>query len=491
MTNLTSRNSCQRTGDVCDYSIRLNWEGRRKKNPGFETILFQTPSEPASSSSSSTTRRHARRPSDAKSTVSTTTTTTSTSPKDPENGPVPRSEPQDQAGLPPPPPSSTKRTFPGMTVFTTQFGANSRDDADDPSLASPGLASPIFSLPAPSAFSPNLTSGGYVVPPDSSQMATARQPPYKRLRYSVDMSSPHMNAQVSPPISTSTNDCASSSATPRFTSAGLSGPTPAASADSPLTPAASSPYSDEGVSRSVSSRHTVLASPDIRRMSVNSLLSGPPGPVIYAPPSQRALNARTNLCLSEVKTYYGVDPGFPDLDLGKNDDQNAIIGLRPGSGQSPDDFKDVYADEDATANSPEGTSKSKAAYERKGYYERPVPVRIPQDLEPLPAKLRDNPMNLLYFHHFMNHTANALVPHDDQQSNPYRHVLPQMAVKNDNLLSLMLAYSGRSYIPFLLCVQILILHSIASCPPSRSPRTCNSYSNVGAGHLPCSATGAE
>lgn len=57
-------------------------------------------------------------------------------------------------------------------------------------------------------------------------------------------------------------------------------------------------------------------------------------------------------------------------------------------------------------------------------------------------------MNLLYFHHFMNHTAKALVPHDDQQSNPYRHVLPQMAVKNDNLLSLMLAYSGQSSLRF-------------------------------------------
>lgn len=79
----------------------------------------------------------------------------------------------------------------------------------------------------------------------------------------------------------------------------------------------------------------------------------------------------------------------------------------------------------------------------KGYYDRPVPINIPRDLEPLPAKLRENPMNLLYFHHFMNHTAKALVPHDDQQSNPYRHVLPQMAVKNDNLLSLMLAYSGQ------------------------------------------------
>jgi hypothetical protein len=36
----------------------------------------------------------------------------------------------------------------------------------------------------------------------------------------------------------------------------------------------------------------------------------------------------------------------------------------------------------------------------------------------------------------------VLVPYDDPQSNPFRIILPQMAVKNDNLLSLLLAYSG-------------------------------------------------
>lgn len=436
--------SCQRTGDACDYSIRLNWEGRRKKNPGFETILFQPPSEP-SSSSSSTTRRHARRrPSDTKSSDTTVDSPSAPSSIDAENAPIPRSEPQTVL---PPPPSSAKSVFPGMAVFTAQFGAPPRgDDGDELPLTSPGLASPIFSLPPPQAFSPNLAAGGYAVPPDSSQMAAARQSPYKRLRYSVDLGSPHMTAQVSPPVSTATNDTASSSATPRFTSAGLTGLTPAASVDSPLTPAASPPYSDEGMSRSSSSRQTVLASPDIRRMSVNSLLSGPPGPVQYAPPSQRTMNARTTLCLSEVTTQYGVDPGFPDLDLGKNDDHHAIRGLRlgngQGQGQGQDDFREFHnADDKTFASSPEGT-KTKPSHGPKGYYERPVPVCIPRDLEPLPAKLRENPMNLLYFHHFMNHTANALVPHDDQQSNPYRHVLPHMAVKNDHLLSLMLAYSG-------------------------------------------------
>ncbi|GJC84045.1 hypothetical protein ColLi_06883 [Colletotrichum liriopes] len=37
-----------------------------------------------------------------------------------------------------------------------------------------------------------------------------------------------------------------------------------------------------------------------------------------------------------------------------------------------------------------------------------------------------------------------LVPYDDPKSNPFRTVLPQMAVRNDHLLSLLLAYSGKS-----------------------------------------------
>ena len=37
----------------------------------------------------------------------------------------------------------------------------------------------------------------------------------------------------------------------------------------------------------------------------------------------------------------------------------------------------------------------------------------------------------------------ALVPHDDENSNPFRTILPQMALRNDNLLSLLLAYSGK------------------------------------------------
>jgi hypothetical protein len=75
------------------------------------------------------------------------------------------------------------------------------------------------------------------------------------------------------------------------------------------------------------------------------------------------------------------------------------------------------------------------------YYSERVPIEIPNRLFPLPTKLTNNNMNLLYFHHFLNHTARILIPYDCP-INPYRTVLPQMAVEDDDLLNLMLAYSA-------------------------------------------------
>lgn len=178
----------------------------------------------------------------------------------------------------------------------------------------------------------------------------------------------------------------------------------------------------------------------MHRMSVSSLLCGPVQN--YAPPSQRTVNARTNLCLSDVTTYYGLDPGLPDLDLGPNDDFHGIMDSQMDKSLVKVEHKGP-AVVHTTSTGEAVRSKERESSGPKGRYEQPLHVRIPRDLEPLPAKLLENPMNLLYFHHFMNHTAKVLVPHDDEQSNPYRHVLPLMAVKNDNLLSLVLAYAGE------------------------------------------------
>lgn len=213
-------------------------------------------------------------------------------------------------------------------------------------------------------------------------------------------------------------------------------------AASPLTSISTSIGDDDHccVSRTTPN---MSAPSDIRRLSVQSLLSTPydvkpklgertfPG---LGPGSHDVL---ARAVTPETATFYGYDSGEPDKDIGLSDDAKAIMGY------SPSDFKGGH--ESASEGMTRESYPSDFGFgmrETRNYYERRVEVWISKELEPLPPKLRQNPMNLLYFHHFLNHTARVLVPHDDPQSNPFRTVLPQMAVKHDNLLSLLLAYSA-------------------------------------------------
>ncbi|KAL0781352.1 hypothetical protein CaCOL14_002687 [Colletotrichum acutatum] len=141
--------------------------------------------------------------------------------------------------------------------------------------------------------------------------------------------------------------------------------------------------------------------------------------------------------VSEEATFYGFDLGIPDADIAQNDDAGSIF---------PTVSSTRYSGRFLQAMC--GGSNSQQSETINGtmpgvwYYGQPIPIWIPRNIEPIPAKLRENPMNVLYFHHFLNHTARVLVPYDDPKSNPFRTILPQMAVGNDHLLSLLLAYSA-------------------------------------------------
>lgn len=135
--------------------------------------------------------------------------------------------------------------------------------------------------------------------------------------------------------------------------------------------------------------------------------------------------------LSSVTDNYGFDYGRPDLDLNKNNDHSAIeikhkVGLEL-----------LQVAEDTVV----WQTHEKSSIIGSTYYVSPVPINIPRHLSPLPATLLQNPINLMYFHHFLNHTAKLLVPHDCQD-NPFVAVLPSMAISDSNLLNLMLAYSA-------------------------------------------------
>jgi hypothetical protein len=116
--------------------------------------------------------------------------------------------------------------------------------------------------------------------------------------------------------------------------------------------------------------------------------------------------------------------GYPDLDTPKNDDSNAIMVFSPPvSRENTMTNVKSGSETDFASELGFGARSRDMAFESGGYYAKPVPIKIPQALEPLPTTLLENRMNLLYFHHFLNHTARILVPHDCEQ-NPFRMILP-------------------------------------------------------------------
>ncbi|KAI9728939.1 MAG: hypothetical protein M1828_000024 [Chrysothrix sp. TS-e1954] len=146
----------------------------------------------------------------------------------------------------------------------------------------------------------------------------------------------------------------------------------------------------------------------------------------------------------------GFDQGRHDLDLPRNDDAQALTAYSPSSTlrQLDSDRFPSPSYAGSTNGFGFGLQAKDSRIDTQGYYAGPVPIRIPPSLQPLPDLLRENPMNLLYFHHFLNHTARILVPHDCPD-NPFRSILPQLAVRNVNLLNLLLAYSASHRARFL------------------------------------------
>lgn len=160
-------------------------------------------------------------------------------------------------------------------------------------------------------------------------------------------------------------------------------------------------------------------SPDFRRLSVKSLLSDD-SPADSGSSSEGAFPGKLNTThFTTQKTTYGVDRGFADLDIPKNNDAIALNGMTPNFVETDNDMTDHFF-----SGYGFGLNSSDGFQEGAGYYAKPVTVSISRSLEPLPEMLRDNPMNLLYFHHFLNHTARVLVPHDCSE-NPFKSLLPQ------------------------------------------------------------------
>lgn len=177
------------------------------------------------------------------------------------------------------------------------------------------------------------------------------------------------------------------------------------SARVPPSPVASSVESDES---SHSKRRVSISQPD-RRMSIESLISGS-----YTSSVDGALTGTMSLPSQSTtpKSYHGVDPGYPDFDIYYNHDVTALNDASFTTNASPK-RPDTYP----------GVDCQFSKVPHKAFYKSPIKVRIPDEFEPLPDLLKE-PMNLLYFHHFISHTARILVPHDCA-GNPFRKILPR------------------------------------------------------------------
>lgn len=120
---------------------------------------------------------------------------------------------------------------------------------------------------------------------------------------------------------------------------------------------------------------------------------------------------------------FGIDRGLPDLDVPNNDDAHVLDLVTPVMSNA--DFVDRNDDQSTEF----GFGLYAMNVPRKvASYTDPLPVKIHRSLEPLPQLLLDNPMNMMYFHFFIEFTARILVPHDCP-ANPFKVILPQSKIQ--------------------------------------------------------------
>ncbi|KAL3417894.1 C6 zinc finger protein [Phlyctema vagabunda] len=495
--------NCQKQGEPCDYSIRLNWEGRgKKKNEGtagtgqidFSAGMISVGSsrlEAVVSSKPSLSRNNSHQTSHTSTNLSPPTTSSfepqisissrnapeentplsasTTGTREPDTADISMIDPalisehmptyQDSifTGIQPRADHQYAQSYEryhsrssdtpglGQSSAIARLRDNHTSEETHTSPSDTGYRSPSIgtfsnrSLALPSIDSPASTSSYYSGAGDDldpSERGSVDRPA-KRIRQEQVHSSSH-RPNMPPPKSTS------------FTSHNIDGHSsysygPAQiSVSTPVTVASGNSEDGYKIYQPRSSSQASQGSPDIRRLSVSSLLSGPPGiPTRAERTYESSNNSETHsqawppINMHDEYTTWGIDRGYKDLDIGRNDDTNAISGTSPTSTR---DHLDLILDPGELQPVEFGFG-SETAFESGGYYDKPVSISIPRILEPLPAKLLENPMNLLYFHHFLNHTAGCLIPHNCS-SNPFKSILPQMAVRDDNLLNLLLAYSA-------------------------------------------------
>jgi len=473
--------NCERQGEKCDYSIRLNWEGRTKRkatertpepkshlptmklenSPGPEAVKFQQESvgssPPTPFGKAPETTLH-----DPKGEVDKVIHVTAKTKVDPVKTPPPapltplacKAQGDDGSRCPPSGSQEATSPFPSCTI---PRGSKRNETA---SLTSqPNIQVLQNTMLPPHQVDPHADawSSGDTSPTRIMAGSFGESRPAKKLR-----SDPPSALDIS--FQNSVHGYYTFPNAAKFPQAfhSSTGSTRYSSIDSTMElppihsmSLAMSSFSDD-TSTERSSRSSAWLLPPIlenpshtHRLSVNALLSSP-----------------TTTEFGNQTKVYGIDKGFPDLDIPRNKDNSALDGTTPLS--NSDSFSDasVNNDENPLAEFGFGLNGKTVLPSGGGFYASPVPVVLERNLEPLPPVLLDNQMNLLYFHHFINHTARILVPHDCLE-NPFGTILPQSEIRDatsptDNVPLRLTYCSGR---------QRSESYASATCILCLSPRT--------------------
>ncbi|KAI7283889.1 hypothetical protein KC345_g2676 [Hortaea werneckii] len=397
--------NCAKSGETCDYSIKLNWGGRsggdKDGSPAESAGLFTFVSPPTSAAAPATSAGSPakNKPAGREHVFSA------------QHIQAAPDRPRDQGRRP------ANRTGARIDPRLSQWAQ--RSDRQGVQHSPFG----VLQQQTSSDSAPRLPPSDTGAAPTNARMNRdefrwSPQHSAKRVKLSSAHDTPHSQpspAFAVPPYPQSHHD--QSPATTNYTPHSIN-----SIVNTPATPSSSinsgSPYPPQSASLQVQDP------PDLRRLSVKSLLSEP-----AEEPERSRLPVSHD---SHRHRTYGFDHGLPDYDIPHNNDNAAILPKSP--------------DMRRTSGAPSGTGSfsnhsAPLAFESGGYYASPVPIRIPRFLEPLPDELLNNNINLLYFHHFINHTGRIMVPHDCPE-NPFRGVLPQMAIRNTQLLHLLLTFSA-------------------------------------------------
>lgn len=351
--------NCLRFDDACDYSIRLNWDGRAKKDGSSSSTLLAT--APAGSAAFV---QYQPLSTDAKPTVQTTKVLLSP-------------------------------TIPDHILVASRARKSSPPSASSVTTT-PSLSQAPLSSSTSSSHWPTKSSGDAAFDHYQTQ---------KRRRLNSSASRGSTGSISFEPVPTQKTQ-----------------PTP-----------------DESPTRSASLTPSGPGDPQLIQFDSSAKLGSTRLSIDTASGGWPSKGGRSR---RDSSFTYGFDQGRPDVDVPKNDDARALAVFSPSSTLRK--LPDTLCPGDDGHPVPEfgfGFHVEEAEFRLDDYYMQAVPVQIPHTLEPLPSMLHANPMNLLYFHHFVNHTARILVPHDCPE-NPFRLLLPKMALRDGNLMSLLLAYSA-------------------------------------------------